>query len=63
MYLQSKNNLLFCLYYQIKFEYLVKNALQNDDNGDLLADSCTVLNLWKDYRCHTLNVHVVYSVW
>jgi len=46
MYLQSENRVLFWLYYQIKFEYLVKNALQNDDNGDLLADSCTILNLW-----------------
>jgi len=46
MYLQSKNHVLFWLYYQIKFEYLVINALQNHDNGDLLADSCTILNFW-----------------
>lgn len=33
-------------YIMRKFEYLVKNALQNHDNGGLLADSCTILNLW-----------------
>jgi len=63
MFFAIYNHVLGWLYYQIKFEYLVKNALQNDDNSDLLADSCTILNLWKDLRCHTLNVHGVYSVW
>jgi hypothetical protein len=28
-----------------------------DENGDLLADSHNVLNRWKKYFSHLLNVH------
>jgi hypothetical protein len=30
-----------------------------DENGDLLADSNTILNRWKSYFSHLLNVHDV----
>jgi len=28
-----------------------------DESGDLLADSNDMLNRWKNYFCHLLNVH------
>jgi hypothetical protein len=36
---------------------LVKN-----ENGDLLADSHSILNRWKNYFSHLLNVHRVSDV-
>jgi hypothetical protein len=32
------------------------------ENGDLLADSHTILNRWKNYFCQLLNVHGVFNV-
>jgi hypothetical protein len=31
--------------------------LLKDENGDLLADSHSILNRWKNYFCQLLNVH------
>jgi hypothetical protein len=31
-------------------------------NGDLLADSHSILNRWKNYFCQLLNVHGVNDV-
>jgi hypothetical protein len=33
-----------------------------DENGDLLADSYNILNMWKNYFSHLLNVHNVNDV-
>jgi hypothetical protein len=33
-----------------------------DENGDLLADSHNILNRWKNYFSHLLNVHNVSDV-
>jgi hypothetical protein len=33
-----------------------------DENGDLLADSHNILNKWKNYFSHLLNVHRVSDV-
>jgi hypothetical protein len=33
-----------------------------DENGDLLADSHNILNRWKNYFSHLLNVHNVIDV-
>jgi hypothetical protein len=32
------------------------------ENGDLLADSHSILNRWKNYFCQLLNVHGVKDV-
>jgi hypothetical protein len=33
-----------------------------DENGDLFADSHNILNRWKNYFSHLLNVHNVSDV-
>jgi hypothetical protein len=33
-----------------------------DENGDLLADSHNILNIWKNYFAQLLNVHNVSDV-
>jgi hypothetical protein len=33
-----------------------------EENGDLLADSHSILNRWKNYFCQLLNVHGVKEV-
>jgi hypothetical protein len=33
-----------------------------EENGDLLADSHSILNRWKNYFCQLLNVHEVKDV-
>jgi hypothetical protein len=38
------------------------NNLLKDENGDLLADSQNILNRWKKYFSHLLNVHNVSDV-
>jgi hypothetical protein len=39
-----------------------KNNLVKDKNGDLLADSHNILNMWKNYFSQLLNVHNVREV-
>jgi hypothetical protein len=36
--------------------------LLNDENGDLLADSYNILNRWKNYFSHLLNIRGVSTV-
>jgi hypothetical protein len=36
--------------------------LVKDENGELLADSHSILNRWKNYFCQLLNVHGVNDV-
>jgi hypothetical protein len=33
-----------------------------DENGDLLADSHTIINMWKNYFSRLLNVHNVIDI-
>jgi hypothetical protein len=33
-----------------------------DENGDLLEDSCSILNRWKNYFSQSLNVHNVSDI-
>jgi hypothetical protein len=33
-----------------------------DENGDLLVDSCNILDRWKSYFCQLLNVHRVRQI-
>jgi hypothetical protein len=44
---------------QNEFEnvYQPRTYLVKDENGDLLADSHSILNRWKNYLCQLLNVH------
>jgi hypothetical protein len=37
--------------------YQLRTNLVKDERGDLLADPHKVLNYWKNYICHLLNVH------
>jgi hypothetical protein len=42
--------------------YQPRNNLVKDENGDLLADSHCILNIWKNYFSQLLNVHNVSDV-
>jgi hypothetical protein len=39
--------------------YELGTNVAKDENGDLVADSHSVLNRWKSYFCHLLTVHGV----
>jgi hypothetical protein len=41
----------------------MRYILVKDENGDLLADSHSILNTWKNYFSQLLNVHNVSDVW
>jgi hypothetical protein len=61
----SKNKNIRDLYRGIngfKRGYQPRNNLVKDKNGDLLADSQNILNRWKNYVSHLLNVHNVSDV-
>jgi hypothetical protein len=36
--------------------YQPRSNLVKDDNGDLFADSDNILDSWKNFFCHLLNV-------
>jgi hypothetical protein len=40
----------------------LRSNLVKDENGDLLADSHSILNKWKNYFCQLLNVHRINDV-
>jgi hypothetical protein len=42
---------------EFKRGYQPRNNLVMDENGDLLADSYSILNSWKNYFTQLLNVH------
>jgi hypothetical protein len=48
---------------EFKRVYQLRNTLVKDENGDLLADSDNILNMWKNYFSQLLNVHNVSDVW
>jgi hypothetical protein len=47
---------------EFKMGYKPRNNLVKDENGDLLADSNTILSRWKSYFSQLLNVHDVSDV-
>jgi hypothetical protein len=57
---QSKNNNIKDLHRRInKFKkvYQPRSNTVQDEDGDLLADSHNILNMWKNYFSRLLNVH------
>jgi hypothetical protein len=44
---------------EFKRGYQPRSNLVKDENGDLLPDSNNILNRWKSYFSHLLNVHNV----
>jgi hypothetical protein len=42
--------------------YKPRTDMVKEENGDLLADSRSILNRWKNYFCQLLNVHGVDDV-
>jgi hypothetical protein len=47
---------------EFKMGYHPRSIFVKDENGDLLADSNTILNRWKSYFSQLLNVHNVSDV-
>jgi hypothetical protein len=61
----SKNNNIRDLYRGInefKKDYQLRTNLVEDENSDLLADSCDILNRWKNCSLQLLNIHRVSDV-
>jgi hypothetical protein len=48
---------------EFKKGYQPRTNLLKNENGDLLADSHSILNRWKNYSCQMLNVHWINNVW
>jgi hypothetical protein len=42
---------------EFKKGYQLRSNLAREENGDLLADSHNILNMWKNYLSQLLNVH------
>jgi hypothetical protein len=47
---------------ELKKGYQPRTNLVEDERGDLLANPHKILNRWKNYFCHLLNVHGVSGV-
>jgi hypothetical protein len=47
---------------EFKRGYQPRNNLVKDENGELLVDSYSILNSWKNYFSQLLNVHSVSDV-
>jgi hypothetical protein len=47
---------------ECKTGYQPRTNLVKDENGDMLADSHSILNKWKNYFCLLLNVHGVNDI-
>jgi hypothetical protein len=47
---------------KFKRDYQLRSNWVKDENGDLLADSNTIVNRWKSYFSQLLNVHNVSDV-
>ncbi|PNF20025.1 hypothetical protein B7P43_G05945 [Cryptotermes secundus] len=63
--MNSKNKNIRDLYRRItdfKRGYQPSSNLVKDENGDLLADSNSILNRWRNYFSQSLNVHRVSAV-
>jgi hypothetical protein len=62
----SKNKKIGDLYMGInefKKGYQPRTKMVKEEIGDLLADSDSILNRWKNYFCQLLNVHGVNDDW
>lgn len=42
--------------HEIRKSHQPRTDLLNDENDDLLADSCNILNRWKTYFSQLLNI-------
>jgi hypothetical protein len=63
--ISSKNKNITDLYRGInefKKAYQPRTNMVKEENGDLLANSHSILNRWKSYFCQLLNVHGVNDV-
>jgi hypothetical protein len=63
--INNKNKNIRDLYrgiHEFKRGYQSRNNLVKDENYDLLADSHSILNRWKNYFSQLLNVHNVIDV-
>jgi hypothetical protein len=47
---------------ELKKGYQPRTNTVKEENGDLLADSHSILNRWKNYFCRLLNIRVVKDV-
>jgi hypothetical protein len=47
---------------EFKRGYQPRSNLVKDENGDLLADSNSIVNRWKSYFSKVLNVHNISDV-
>jgi hypothetical protein len=47
---------------EFKKGYELRTNMVKEENGDLRADSHSILNRWKNYFCQLLNVHGVKDV-
>jgi hypothetical protein len=47
---------------EFKKGYQPTTNMVKEENGDLLADSHSILNRWKNYLCQLLNLHGVNDV-
>jgi hypothetical protein len=62
--LEANKNIrdLYRSIHEFKKGYQPITNLVKDENGDVLADSCNILNSWKNYFCQLLNLHGVNDV-
>jgi hypothetical protein len=63
--MNCKNKIIRDLYRGInefKKVYQPRSNLVKDENGDLLADSNTIVNRWKSYFAQLLNVQNIIDV-
>jgi hypothetical protein len=61
----SKNKIIRDLYRganEFKRDYQARKSVMNDENSNLLADSCNILNMWKKYFSQLMNVQNVSNV-
>jgi hypothetical protein len=47
---------------EFKKGYRPRTNIVNDESGNLLADSHSIFNRWKNYFCPLLNVHGVSDI-
>jgi hypothetical protein len=58
----GKNRDLYRGINEFKKGYQPRSKLVKGENGDLLAESCNILNRWKKYFSQLLNVNSVTDV-
>jgi hypothetical protein len=48
---------------EFKKGYQPSTNMVKEENGDLLADSHSILNRWKNYFCQLLYVYIYIYIW